>query len=73
MTEVEHYPNVSLKLFSKDTSCLCKVNPTSCLEVRLINVYVIYFASLASLVKYFGDSNQDKFTEKNSIRVNIIL
>ena len=35
----------------------------------LINVDVIYFASL---VKYFGDT-EDKSTEKESIKVNIIF
>ena len=35
----------------------------------LINVDVIYFASL---VKYFGDT-EDKSTEKNSIKVNIFF
>ena len=46
-----------------------EVKTTSCEEVRLINVDVIYFASL---VKYFGDT-EDKSTEKNSIKVNIFL
>ena len=35
----------------------------------LINVDVIYFASL---VKYFGDT-EDKSTEKKGIKVNIIF
>ena len=46
-----------------------EVETTSCEEVMLINVDVIYFASL---VKYFGDT-EDKSTEKESIKVNIIF